>query len=813
MFRNYLLVAARNLQRHKIISGINVLGLAIGISASLVIFLIVRYSYSFDHFEPGADRIYRVISDFKTQGNPGHTRGTQAPLADVVKKELTGTDLTAVFRYYNPARQAIQKSPDRSASKFPAQRKIIFADAGYLHLIPFQWLAGSPSVALDRPGQVVLDESRAQLYFPNTPYGQVLGSTIIYDDTITAQVTGVVRDLDKQGNTDFTFHEFISLPTLLDNQGLRRHFFWDDWGGTTSDQQLFVRLSKGTRPETVNAQLSRLTEKYLGEDQRKNNYTWKFGLQPLSDIHFNRDYGILDSPVADKDTLYALMAIAAFLLALACINFINLATAQATTRAREVGIRKTMGSSRGQLVFQFLSETLIVTAIAGVISLLMLRWLLRLFADYMPFGFHFSFADTTVYLFLAILVAVVSALAGTYPSLVLSSWNATAVLKSRAPARKSGMRQTLTVSQFVIAQFFIMGTWVVAQQIRYMLNADLGFRKEAVISFSLPDSDTSLTRRQALLNEVEQLPAVQMASLASDVPHSGHWWHGGIDYKDGKKDIHTVAELKAGDDNYLTLFHIPLIAGRAPLHSDTMSEVVINQVYLHQLGFQKPEDALGKSLAWNGPPVPIVGVMRNFHAHPLDDAIEPMAFFHMTSESNTIAVALQPAASGRWPETFQSIEKAYKRLYPDGDFQYNFLDESINDAYQQEQKTEHLLTWATGLTIFISCLGLLGLVMYTTTQRTKEIGIRKVLGATISQVIALLSKNLVALLGIAFAIAMPLSWWATHSWLHNFAFQTSVGWWMFPLCGLVMALIALATISIQTFRAATANPVDSLRTE
>ena len=441
MFKNYLIVAFRNLLRNKILSAINVLGLAIGISASLVIFLIVQYSYSFDRFIPDSDRIYRIVSDYSEQGNDGYQRGTQAPLIDAVKKEMTGVDLIAAFRYYNPEKQTVQRNGENKPEKFPAQRKIIFADASYFEMLPYKWLAGSATSALQDPGKVVLDETRAKLYFPNTSYEQMIGNTITYDDTVVAQVAGVVQDLDKQGNTDFTFKEFISLSTILNSTGLRKQFYWDSWGSTTSDQQLFVRLSKGTNAAAVNTKLHALADKYLGDDERKNHYTWNYLLQPLNDVHFNSHYGILDSPVANRNSLYGFIMIAVFLLLLACINFINLTTAQAAMRAKEIGIRKSMGGSRLQLVFQFLSETFTVTAIACILSLLLLPLLLKAFADYLPRGFHFSFTDPTVTIFLVSITIIVSLLAGIYPSLILSSWNAAAVLKNQASTSTAKTRK------------------------------------------------------------------------------------------------------------------------------------------------------------------------------------------------------------------------------------------------------------------------------------------------------------------------------------------------------------------------------------
>jgi len=526
----------------------------------------------------------------------------------------------------------------------------------------------------------------------------------------------------------------------------------------------------------------------------------------------------LNKPVSNKTMLYGLMLTALFLVALACINFINLTTARASAHAKEIGIRKTMGSSRAQLTFQFLCEIFTITGIASVLSLSLLPLLAKAFADYMPYGFYFSMADPLIALFLALLTILVSLLAGMYPSMVLSSGNAVDVLKNQAQAnsgrtRKAWMRQTLTVSQFVIAQFFIMGTFVVAKQIRYMMNTDLGFRKEAVISFFTPRNDTSTLRRQTLLNEIKKLPAVEMASLGSDVANSGGWWTAGIDYNDGKNKISTIAELKAGDDNYLTLFHIPLIAGRTLLPADTIREVVINETYQRKLGFKTAGDAIGKTLTWDDRNIPIVGVMKDFHEQSLHSLMGPMVlggnnggFFHIKLKANN-------ADGSLWRNAIAGIQKSFKKIYPEEDFGYKFFDDSIAKFYESEQHTASLLQWATGLAIFISCLGLLGLVIYTTNTRTKEIGIRKILGASVANIISILSKDFVKLVIIAFVIAAPVAWWATYKWLQDFVYRTGISWWVFAGSGVFMLMIALITLSVQTIKTAVANPVKSLRTE
>ncbi len=819
MIKNYLLVAFRNLRHKKIFSAINVLGLAIGISASLVIFLIVQYHYSFDRFEKDHDRIFRVVSDFKEQDNQGYTRGVQGPLAEAIKKEISGPELVVPYRYYNALKLSVPGKIENKPTVFKPKDNVIFAGPEYFQMFTYHWLAGSASTALASPGKVVLSESRAKLYFPSVPFDQLIGKKIIYDDTVGAVVSGVVQDFDKQGKTDFQFKEFISLATLLDNHGMRKNFYWDQWGSTTSDQQVFVRLGKNISVAAVEAKLKVLNEKYKGEDEKKNHYTWVYHLQPLSDIHFNEHYGTFTTTTANRKTLQGLIMIASFLLLLGCINFINMMTAQATARAKEIGIRKTVGGSKSQLIFQFLTETFVVTLLATILSLALTPLLLKAFADFIPEGLHFNFFEPSLFIFLGALLIIVTFLAGVYPALVLSSWKAISVLKNQAyqsggaKTRKALMRQTLTVSQFVIAQFFVMATLLVSKQIRYMLDQDPGFSKEAILSFSTSNMDTSYTHRRYFVSELQKIPGVAKTSLASDIIFSGGWWETTFDYKEGKKDIQTAVELKAGDSNYLSLFHVPILAGRDLLPADTIKEVVINETYLHQLGFKQPADAIGKILSLDNKNVPIVGVMKDFHAHSLNNKINPMVFCHDMQGCRTIVVALLPNQKNAWSAAIAKIEKAFKQDYPEEDFSYTFLDETLAKAYDNEQKISSLLLWATGLTILISCLGLLGLVIYITTNRTKEIGVRKVLGASVTQIVSILSKDFLILVGIAFLIATPLTIWSINNWLDNYAFKTQVSWWVFGISGIGMFLVAFAVLSVQTIKAAMANPVKSLRTE
>ena len=819
MIKNYLVTALRNLRVNKLFTLIHIIGLSIGLSASLIIFMVVHYDLGFDRFEKNGNRIYRVVSEFNSQGNPGRTRGVQAPLTEAVRKELSGIEETVGFRYYNPELVSIAGNQPQKPGHFKGQAGIIFADHHYFKMLSYKWLSGSPEYALEKQGSVVLDATRARLYFPGRSYPEMIGGKIRYD-SITATVSGVVEDLERQGNTDFDFREFISLATVIDNSGLRKSLYWDNWGSTTSDQQLYLLLNQNTKVTSVESGLKSLSDKYLGADNKKYHMEWDYHLQPLADIHFNNHYGTFNNKMASKPAIYGLIMLAVFLLMLGSFNFINLSTAQASRRAKEIGIRKTLGSSKQQLVFQFLSETLLITLLATGISVLAAPFLFKSFANYLPNGLEFSLNHAYILAFLAIITLLVSLAAGWYPSLALSSRNPLQVLKNQAYAgtgktRRIWIRQTLTVFQFIIAQLFIMGALMVSKQTRFMLDKDLGFKKEAILSFNTPRSDTSYLRRLFLMQQIRQIPGIALASLTSDVPASGGTWSSDVQYHpDGKAEISHDIELKFGDTNYLGLFHIPLLAGRNILPSDTVRELIINEQYLHLLGFHDPREVIGKSLSL-GNYTPVVGVMKDFYAHPLNMDIKPMIYTYAGKNCKMVAVALDPKndAGEGWKKSISALEKVYKKIYPDEEFSYTFLDQGIADFYQQEQRISSLLEWATGLTVLISCLGLLGLVVYTTNQRVKEIGIRKVLGASASGIVAILVKDFIRPVLIAFAIATPIAWWGLYAWMNQFAFRTTMSWWVFALSGLGMVLVSILTLGAQTIRAARANPVVSLKTE
>ena len=819
MFKNYFTTAFRNFWRNKTFSLINVFGLAIGISSALVIFLIVYYEFSFDRFEKDGDRIYRVVMNAKFNGSDVYSAALPAPLSGAVANEMTGIEATVpVMSFQGDGTAKVSITRDNANPViYKKQPAVIFTSPQYFQLLPFSWSAGAQQSSLKEPFSVVLTESRAAQYFPGIPNSDVVGRKIIYNDDLIATVSGVVKDLNAP--TSFTAEEFISFATIA-KTNLKRNFMMDVWNDWMAYSQLYVKLAKGATIAAAEAQFKTILNKYNKDANKDANNKMGFYLQPLNDLHFNPAYQAFGQRVASSKTLYGLLAIAAFLLLLGCINFINLTTAQAARRAKEIGIRKTMGSSKAQLVLQFLGETFFITVIATMLSVALTPALLKMFKDFTPPGLQFDLLhQPSILLFLFLLIVTVSFLSGLYPALILSGYKPVSVLKNQsfsdtAQTRSAWVRKTLTVSQFVIAQFFVIATLMVSKQINYSINSDLGFNKEAIISFDLP-RDTVKTHGPQLLKDIRSIPGVAIASSGFMAPADNGAAFGNISFDNGREMVKPDIEVQIrwGNPEYMDVYQIPLVAGRNVLPSDTIKEFLINERLAHALGFQHPEEMLGKELKWNRKKAPIVGIMKDFHDQSMRSAIGAVAFGGGNGSFMHIKLQRNTADGSLWKNSIAQIQVLFKNMYPDADFNYRFIDETIAKFYESEQHTARLLAWATGLAILISCLGLLGLVIYTTNMRTKEIGIRKILGASVANIISILSKDFVRLVLLAFIIAAPLAWWASYKWLQDFVYRTNMSWWIFVISGLAMLAAAIITLSLQTIKTATANPVKSLRTE
>jgi ABC-type antimicrobial peptide transport system permease subunit len=732
--------------------------------------------------------------------------------AAAIKEEFTGVDAVCNFHTFGGKVQV----PDGKGEKknFDLHTKIIVTGPDYFSLFNhYEWLQGSPLKSLSEPRQVVLTANRAKIYFGDVPYDQIVGKEIYYRDSLAVTVSGIVKDVEERTDLDFT--EFISVSTVK-NSFLKNNIQLENWNNTNSSSQLFVKISAGTPESKLEEQMQLLANRYAKQNKEA---AWKITpkLQPLAELHFNTGLGIFDDSrsVAEKSTLQVLIAIALLLLVIASINFVNLETAQASRRAKEVGVRKVLGSSRKKLVAQFLLENFILTFCSVMLSLA-LAWVgLRYFSDFIPPGVALRLDDPIILIFLTSCLFTVTLLAGLYPAFVLSSYQPALALKNLASSgsnvsRSSFIRKGLTVFQFTFSQILIIATLVIGLQINYMLNKDLGFSSEAIIYFDTPWWEKP-DKRFLLKNELEQIPEIKTLSLHNDPPSSNGWSSSTFEYDNGKEIVKHNVYRKEGDSVYLKLYDIKLIAGRNLLPSDTATEYLINETYMKQLGFTDPQDVLGKIVDKK----PIVGVVQDFHSQSLHKAIDPIAIFNWAENYTCFGMKLHSGNNkvAEFKPAIDKIEKAWKKIYPDQKFEYHFMDDTIKRFYETEQRTGKLAKASTFIAVFISCLGLFGLSSFTVIQRTKEIGIRKVLGATVNSILLLLSKDFLKLVILAFILSAPVAYYIADWWLKDFAYRMDIQAWLFIAAGLASLITAFLTISFRTVGAAKADPVKSLRYE
>lgn len=816
MFFNNLKIAFRSILKNKLFSLINVLGLSIGLCAAMVIGAIVYFDFSFDNFHPDKERIYRIVTVFKSKDGTFSNRGVAVPLMRTFQEGVAGVELTAPF--FNTD---FYKVENREANlDFKNEENAILADDAYFELFKYEWLAGDSKTALSKPGQVVLSQKKAERFFPHSQMADVVGRTLIYNDSIPIKVTGVVADFKE--NTDLKFTEFMSLSSakMFDKKDITND---DHWTNTSSGDQLFIKIKDQASIASIQSRLDALAEEH------KNTQPWAvddkrlFVLQPLSSIHFGGEYGNFpfnnSNHMASMTVLKSLAFVALFLLLLGCANFINLNSAQALTRAKEIGIRKTLGSSKKQVVRQFLGETFILTFMAALLSLLLAPMLLRQFADFLPEGINLSVLYSPTGLAgILLLIIIVSLLSGFYPAFVLSRFRPVLVLKGQFTKGDKGtrLRKTLTIFQFVVAQVFIISTMLVAKQLYFVMNKDMGIKTDAVAYISLPWNNNTQVKKEHLLNEIKDIHGITNVSWGNNPPTSNSMSSTMLAYfKDGAQ-MHQETELLWGGLTYPKTYGITLLAGRERLN-DSIKEYVVNEAFAKALGYQKPEEVVGTFVKLDTMNIPVVGLMKDFNQRSLRSTIKPMALTgewanQSYSSFHSIHFDLGPY-SENWQESINEVEKAWASVYPDEEVEVRFMSEVVEGFYRKERSTVQLLKWATGLAILISCMGLLGLVVYTTERRVKEIGVRKVLGANLAQLNFLLCKEFLLLVGVAFVISVPISWYLIQEWIQSFAYKTSLSWWVFFASGMGMVLVALIVIGARTYRTANINPVESLRTE
>lgn len=803
MLKNYFKIAWRNLTRNKLRAGIHILGLSIGISICFLIFNIVWYSHSFDKFHPDIEQIYRInsLTDYGPEGSYPNS-GTPGPLGEVIQDEMIGVEQKGRLNTMYGALVAVP-SQNRVIGR---SSEVTFADPGFFKIFPRIWLAGNPETALDKPESVVISRKSLEKYFPGTDPANALGLELIWvdADTIRAQVTGIVEDYTE--NSDFIFTDFISYSTIQ-TQEQKEWYGLHSWGNVNSSSQLFVKTVRGMTVEEMNKSFEKIVAKNY--DSKADGKT-SFFAEPISEMHFGQNY---DDSTISKVFLDGLTYVGLIILVLATLNFINLETAQAIGRAKEVGIRKTLGGRRLQLIFQFLTETYLLVIIAMVLGLGLVEILRTLFSDYLPKSFRLEYLtgiNLGFYFLFPLLLALIS---GIYPAMILSGYQPQRALKGEGAGQRGFsigvfLRKNLTVIQFSSSIAFIILVLVLNYQIRYVSSQPLGFEKDAVMYSSLPfmsEPDKMVQLQERLIQDSR----IQGASLSGSLASSTSLWTSDAYIPVDTTEKQIFIQVMNVDSAFLFVNGIPLLAGNGS--SNKEDEILVNENFLIEAGIEDTEDAINLGIKFNGDVKKIIGVVSNFHSRTLREEIKPLVMTINPSYFQTISVKLEPGQNLSVVKT--DLEKLYKEIYPYEEAEFKFLDEEVARFYAEDVKIRNVLGAACILAILISAMGLFGLSSFTIAQRTKEISIRKVLGASMLQILILTSIEYVILVLVSFGLAVYPAYYFLNDWLNSFTYKIEMPYFLFVLSGIGVMGICLIIVGLHSYAAALTNPAKVLKSE
>lgn len=814
MFKNYFKIAWRNLARNKSYAVINVTGLAVGIAVCMAIFIIIQFQTSFDNFHTKKDRIYRVLTEYHhaETGDVTYGQDLPFPFPRGLKTAFPELEQVAPIFASHDDELLIVNDNGNTEKKFAEQHGVFYTGPSFFKIFDFPLLAGSYA-SLNDPNNVLLTKEIAEKYFGD--WKNAMGKTIklkaggyIFEHGVDVlKVSGILADMP--ANTDFQLKAVVSFGTGFTGDYLSKSTNWD---GTVSGYGCYVLLPPNVSASSFNQQLSAYSRRVETSDDKNTHI-----LQPLNVVHYDTQTGDYSNQTISRQLLNVLWLIAAFILLIACVNFINLSTAQAVNRAKEVGVRKVLGSSRLQLQIQFIVETFLIVVCAVVLAAGITIAALPAIGRILELSLSFDiFTNPAIILFLIAVTVAVTALAGFYPSVVLSGFNPVNALKrkrSSNPAQGISLRRGLVVFQFIIAQALIIGTLIIARQMNYFMNQPLGFDKDAVINVPFRIDTTLSHRLKYLKNQLLSVNGVQAVSLSTNTPiENGNDAWSTLRFNHAAKVSDFKAILKFADDQYVPTYKLSLIAGRNLLPSDTTSGFLVNETLVKSLGIKNPEDILNKEISiWGGQiKCPVVGVLKDFNDRSFRNNLAPLLITTDVAMYNQIGIKL---ATKNIAATLQSVKKIFDQTYPDFVYQYKFLDDKIAGFYKQETQLAALYKIFASIAIFLSCLGLYGLASFMAVQRVKEVGIRKVLGASTGGIVYLFSKEFVVLIAIAFGIAAPVAWYYMHQWLQDYAYRIHISWWLFAVGGFAAIVVALATISFRAVKAALANPVKSLRNE
>jgi putative ABC transport system permease protein len=801
MLRTYLKTAWRSIVRNKSFSFINITGLAIGIAASLLLYIVVRYETSYDTFQKNYHRIYRIVTQDKFSDGITYNSGIPVPALKALRSEFPNLQFASVLAAYGH-QVTVPSDGNAIGNKFIEETGLFFCEPQFFDVFQYNWLSGDAAV-LSEPNSVVLSKKTAEKYFGN--WQQATGKTILLGNALLLKVNGIIQDVPE--NSDFPLYVLASMETARQNADLVALF--DTWNSTSSNFQIYTLLPEQVKASDIDKALQNFSKTHY---KRNSNSTKTNFLQPLSVIHFDNRFESLGDHIVSKDTLFTLAAIGFFILLMACVNFVNLSTAMGATRSKEVGIRKVLGGNRHLLFWQLMGETAVIVCISILVAMGIVYLSLPYIKLIASIEEPLSLFNIRTILAIVILGVLVTLFACLYPSLILSKFNPINALKKKiSSASVSGisLRRALVVMQFAISQVLIVATAVAVSQMNFIRKADLGFNREGVLLLTSNGDSTSIARQTAFKQQLLQTAGVQAVNFSSDAPSSDNNWSTNFGY-DYRPDEKFQVSLKFADADYVKTFGLQLVAGHNITQSDTIRDLLINETLVKKLGINNPNEVIGKSIHYNQQWYPIAGVVKDFKTSSLRTEIKPIIILTSKPFYSLSAIKLRTT---NLEKATAAIQKIWDQHYPEYAYSPTFFDEKINEFYKQETQLALLYKIFAGLAIFISCLGLYGLVSFMTVQKTKEVGIRKVLGASVGSLVKLFSKEFTLLIIISFFIAVPVSWFMMSNWLSNFVYRVPLGLGFFVFAIVSSILIAWISVGYKAIRAALANPVNSLRNE
>jgi putative ABC transport system permease protein len=808
MIYNYLKIAIRNLLKYRFISFINLFGLTVGLTCCLLITTYILHEISYDKFNDQHDRIWRITRSFnnpETGAQSLHLGTIAPPFAPLLKNQFS--EIENITRLLSGGSATF-----RYGDKMFNEEDIYFADEQFFDFFKVNVVKGDPKTALNDPMSVMLTEEVARKYFGDA---EPMDKMIRMDNQLTLKVTGVFKPLPS--NSHFHPNIMVSFNTLKDSTVYGESNLRTNWSNNSFFT--YIKVPHGFSPERLEAKFPAFLDEHMADvgSRFKPSQWTKLHLQKLTDIHLHSHLDYEAEENGDIKRVYIFSAIALFVLLIACINYMNLSTARSALRAREIGVRKVVGARRKEIIAQFLTESVIVCWLAIILAFA-LTWLL------IPYLNQVSGQDLSINILLrwqvmvplVLVPFVVGIMSGLYPALFMSSFQPVKVLKGmfKVGGGNVSFRKVLVTAQFAISIALIICTTVVYRQMNYMQQKALGFDREHVLS--LPYINTLSNSYESFRNELLSNASVLNAGRSSRIPTSRLLDASGTRIMRGDSLAPVSADIKyvVADKDFINTYGVKIVAGRnfSRDFSTDSASFLINEAAARVLGFASAQDAIGKRMGYGGRDGQLVGVFNDFHFESLHQQIVPLVLFIPRNENTYNRISIK-ISGNNIPAALAHIEKTWKRFLPDVPWQYNFLDESYDRLYQSEQRQGTIFTIFAGIAIFIACLGLFGLSAFTITQRIKEIGIRKVLGASTTRIVTLLSRDFMILVAIAALIAFPIAGTAMYAWLQDFAYRTTMSWWIFPLAGIIALMVALATICFQAVKAALANPVKSLRTE